>query len=55
MVAIAAGEKLDPAAVAATLDDKDRRLFFEILFETFCRKAHGKTRKAAWGFCATVQ
>jgi len=34
IVAIAAGEKLDAAAVAATLDDKDRRLFFEILFET---------------------
>src|SRR5271170_6418421 len=34
VVAIASGEKLDAAAVAATLDDKDRRLFFEILFET---------------------
>ena len=34
VVAIAAGEKPDAAAVAATLDDKDRRLFFEILFET---------------------
>src|SRR5580693_8104649 len=34
IVVIAAGGKLDAAAVAATLDDKDRRLFFEILFET---------------------
>jgi DNA primase len=34
VVAIASGQKLDAAAVAATLDDKDRRLFFEILFET---------------------
>src|ERR1700691_5668209 len=34
IVAIASGEKLDAGAVAATLDDKDRRLFFEILFET---------------------
>src|SRR5580692_3668237 len=34
VVAIAAGQKPDAAAVAATLDDKDRRLFFEILFET---------------------
>src|SRR5271163_138210 len=34
IVAIATGEKLDAGAVAATLDDKDRRLFFEILFET---------------------
>src|SRR6204780_519416 len=34
IVAIASGEKLDAGAAAATLDDKDRRLFFEILFET---------------------
>jgi DNA primase len=34
VVAIASGQKPDAAAVAATLDDKDRRLFFEILFET---------------------
>src|SRR6202142_3326078 len=34
IVAIASGEKLDAGAVAATLDVKDRRLFFEILFET---------------------
>src|SRR5271155_1990877 len=34
IVAIATGQKLDAAAVAATLDDKGRRLFFEILFET---------------------
>src|ERR1700735_3417546 len=34
IVAIGSGGKLDAGAVAATLDDKDRRLFFEILFET---------------------
>jgi DNA primase len=34
VVAIASGEKLDATTVATPLDDKDRRLFFEILFET---------------------
>lgn len=32
--AVASGERPDPAALAATLEEKDRRLFFEILFET---------------------
>jgi DNA primase len=31
---VASGERPDPAVLAATLEEKDRRLFFEILFET---------------------
>jgi DNA primase len=33
VVTIAAGEKPDAGALAASLDDKDRRMLFEILFE----------------------
>ena len=51
LVMPAAGEKPDAAALAAALEERDRRLLFEILFEPAARTPPGKKPRAAWRSC----